>query len=145
MRATEHDLNSLRSIIRNLQSENQRLIKLLDDNHIPYEHEAIIEKETVSEEYDEDQGARILPMNLNEQTANEFYSYFWGRMDVFAKRGKNGGYFPQCEARWNNPECPKRKDERRFCDEDCPFRSWKKLESWITYNSLRKFYFAPDH
>ena len=137
MRATEHDLNSLRSIIRNLQSENQRLIKLLDDNHIPYEHEVIIEKETVSEEYDEDQGARILPMNLNEQTANEFYSYFWGRMDVFAKRGKNGGYFPQCEARWNNPECPKRKDERRFCDEDCPFRSWKKLESWMILKHLK--------
>ena len=137
MRATEHDLNSLRSIIRNLQSENQRLIKLLDDNHIPYEHEAIIEKETVSEEYDEDQGARILPMNLNEQTANEFYSYFWGRMDVFAKRGKNGGYFPQCEARWNNPECPKRKDERKFCDEDCPFRAWKPLESWMILRHLK--------
>ena len=27
---------------------------------------------------------------------------FWGREDVYAKRGKNGGYFPQCDNRWDN-------------------------------------------
>ncbi|MFR1945934.1 TOTE conflict system archaeo-eukaryotic primase domain-containing protein [Faecalimonas umbilicata] len=26
---------------------------------------------------------------------------FWGREDVYARRGKNGGYFPQCDNRWD--------------------------------------------
>lgn len=26
---------------------------------------------------------------------------FWGREDVYAKRSKGGGYFPQCDNRWN--------------------------------------------
>ena len=26
---------------------------------------------------------------------------FWGRDDVYAKRGSKGGYFPQCNNRWN--------------------------------------------
>ncbi|MFR5557833.1 MAG: hypothetical protein ACLTKE_14185 [Coprococcus sp.] len=26
---------------------------------------------------------------------------FWGREDVYARRGKNGGYFPQCDIRWD--------------------------------------------
>ena len=33
--------------------------------------------------------------------ATHFFSMFWGREDVYANRGKNGGYFPQCDNRWN--------------------------------------------
>ena len=32
---------------------------------------------------------------------------FWGREDVYAKRSKYGGYFPQCENRWNEKLCLK--------------------------------------
>lgn len=51
MRANEHDLNSLRGMIRRLQEENASLKKLLD------------------------------------------YSYFWGRTDVYARRGKACRYW----------------------------------------------------
>lgn len=36
MRANEHDLNSLRGMIRRLQEENASLKKLLDENNILY-------------------------------------------------------------------------------------------------------------
>lgn len=43
MRPTEHDLNSLRGIIRNLQDENAQLKKILDENEIAYETGASID------------------------------------------------------------------------------------------------------
>ena len=46
-----------------------------------------------------------------------FFSMFKGREDVFARRGKNGGYFPQCDNRWNDRICPKQRGEKMFCDE----------------------------
>ena len=136
MRPQEHDLNSLRGIIRKLQDENSSLKKLLEDNGIPYETEEVIDSTDVPDEYDDDQGGRIIPINPNLAMAKEFYGFFWGRTDVFAKRGKNGGYFPQCDSRWNNPNCPKQKDEKQFCDEDCPYKSWKKLEPWMLLKHL---------
>ena len=42
--------------------------------------------------------------------ANKYFAMFWGRTDVYAKRGKNGGYFPQCDNRWNDRLCPKQKE-----------------------------------
>lgn len=33
--------------------------------------------------------------------AKWYFSMFWGRDDVYAKRGSKGGYFPQC----NNLKC----------------------------------------
>ena len=137
MRITEHDLNSLRDIVRGLQEENAKLKKLLDDNKIPYESADIIDSDIRPDDYDDDQGGRILPLNPDLKMAKEFYGYFWGRTDVYAKRGKNGGYFPQCAARWNNPDCPKAKDEKKFCDEDCEFRVWKELEPWIILKHLQ--------
>ena len=99
MRPQEHDLNSLRGIIRKLQDENSSLKKLLVENGILYETEEVINSTDVPDEYDEDQGGRIIPITPNLAMAKEFYGFFWGRTDVFAKRGKNGGYFPQCESR----------------------------------------------
>ena len=58
--------------------------------------------------------------------ATHFFSMFWGREDVFAKRGKNGGYFPQCDNRWNDRICPKQRGEKMFCDE-CENTKWTKL------------------
>lgn len=43
------------------------------------------------EEYDPDQGERIFaPPYITEEMATHFFSMFWGREDVYAKRGKNG-------------------------------------------------------
>ena len=128
MRPTEHDLNSLRNIIRNLQEENAGLKKLLNDNGIPYDTDTVIDSVEVPDEYDDDQGSRIFPLNPTLAMAKEFYSYFWGRTDVYAHRGKAGGYFPKCTSWWNNPNCPKKTEGRKFCDEDCSYRSWEPLE-----------------
>ena len=137
MRINEHNLESLRRVVRDLQQENQALKAILEENSIPFESRNVLEDQFLPDEYDEDQGARILPYYPNEDMAREFYSYFWGRMDVFAKRGRKGGYFPQCAARWNNSLCPKARDEKAFCDEDCQYKSWKPLELWMIVQHLR--------
>ena len=59
--------------------------------------------------------------------AKKFYGYFWGCTDVYARRGKVGGYFPRCSAWWDNPACPKKADRKKFCDEDCQYKSWEEL------------------
>ena len=59
--------------------------------------------------------------------AIRFFSMFWGREDVYARRGKNGGYFPQCANRWNDRLCPKQRKEKVFCDE-CENTKWISLD-----------------
>ena len=54
MRPIEHNLNSLREIIRKLQDENTSLNRLLDENGIDYESDEIVDKTDISDEYDED-------------------------------------------------------------------------------------------
>ena len=137
MRVDEHNLDSLRKLIRDLQQENENLKKLLDQHHIEYEERNVLEEQSLPDEFDEDQGARILPFYPTEKMAKEFYSYFWGRTDVYAKRGRNGGYFPQCAGRWDNPLCPKARDSKVFCDEDCKYKVWKPLEPWTILQHLR--------
>lgn len=137
MRSNEHDLNSLRGIVRKLQDENTSLKRLLDENGISYESSEIVDAVDIPDEYDEDQAGRIIPLNPTIKMAKEFYSFFWGRTDVYARRGKAGGYYPRCSSRWNNPNCPKITDPKKFCDEDCLYRSWEKLEPWIILNHLR--------
>ena len=56
MRVNEHDLNSLRYIIRQLQEENEYLKSILDEKEIEYETDTVIEAEIIPDEYDEDQG-----------------------------------------------------------------------------------------
>ena len=77
-------------------------------------------------EYDPDQGARIASRFITEEMANQFFAMFWGRTDVYAKRGKNGGYFPQCDHRWNDRICPRQRGEKIRC-EDCKHTKWTKL------------------
>ena len=137
MRIIEHDLDSLRRIIRELQHENDNLKALLLENNIPFDDRNVMEEQHLPDVYDEDQGARILAVNPTEAMAKVFYSYFWGRTDVYARRGKNGGYFPQCAGRWDNPSCPKRTDAKVFCDEDCRYKSWRPLELWMILQHLR--------
>ena len=137
MRIHEYDLDSLRRAVRELQKENTELRKLLDEHEIPYESRNVLEEQTLPDEYDEDQGGRILPYEPTKELAQEFFSYFWGRTDVYAKRGRKGGYFPQCAARWNGALCPKARDEKTFCDEDCAYKAWKPLELWMIVQHLK--------
>ncbi|WP_028235536.1 TOTE conflict system archaeo-eukaryotic primase domain-containing protein [Pseudobutyrivibrio sp. MD2005] len=133
---SSHTLDTLRRIIRNLQRENKELKALLHSNNIEITDNITISTNDVSDEYDEDQGARIIPMNPTLQMAKEFYGRFWGREDVYARRGKNGGYFPQCKNRWDAAVCPKAAGEKVFCDEDCPGKRWERLNANIILNHL---------
>ena len=137
MRINEHNLDSLRKLVRELQDENAELKAILTENNITFEDRNILDETDEPDDYDDDQGARILPMNPTESLAKEFYSYFWGRTDVYAKRGRNGGYFPQCNGRWNNSSCPKISNPKEFCDEDCPYKEWRPLELWMIQQHLR--------
>lgn len=124
-----YDAESLRKLVRLLEYENRILKEKLKKENIPYDEVNPFE-ETMDnvEEYDPDQGARIVnPPYITEEMAQNFFAMFWGREEVYAKRGKNGGYFPQCDNRWDARLCPKQRGEKAFCDE-CENTKWTRLD-----------------
>lgn len=122
-----YNVDSLRRLVRNLQAENKELRALLEKSNIPYTaSEAFYDMPTRAEEYDLDQGARINPHYIDKTLARKFFSMFWGREDIFAKRAKNGNYYPQCDNRWNNVLCPRQRGEKADCSK-CSHTSWTKL------------------
>jgi len=128
MNIEAYDLDSLRKIVRTLQKENEALKCQLKKADIAFDAPNPFE-ETIEgiNEYDPDQGERILGRYITEDLAKRYFAMFWGREDVYAKRGKNGGYFPQCDNRWNDALCPKQRGEKMFCD-DCEHTKWTKLD-----------------
>lgn len=128
MNIEAYNLDSLRRLVRSLQDENRRLKEMLDKADIAYESENVFEEkiETI-EEYDPDQGGRIQHQYITEELANRFFGMFWGRTDVYAKRGTKGGYFPQCDNRWNDRICPKQLGKKTNCDA-CEHRKWTELK-----------------
>ena len=124
-----YDADSLRKMVRLLEYENKILKDKLKKAGIYYEEVNPFEEKIESaEEYDLDQGNRIVnPPYITEKMAIRFFSMFWGREDVYARRGKNGGYFPQCANRWNDRLCPKQRKEKVFCDE-CENTKWISLD-----------------
>ena len=136
MNVEPYTLDSLRKIVRMLQKENNELRELLDKSKIPHDKsEAFITAFSNVDEYDPDQGARILHRNIDRKMARRFFSMFWGREDVFAKRAKNGHYYPQCDNRWDISKCPKQRGEKIFC-EDCDNKKWTKLTPEIIIKHL---------
>ena len=130
MNIEAYDLDSLRKLIRELQTENRSLRELLSEKRIPCDISSAFQSDAQApDEYDPDQASRIIPFSVDDDTARRFYGMFWGRTDVFAKRGKNGGYFPQCENRWDAVHCPKQRGEKQQCD-GCADKKWKPLELW---------------
>ena len=65
---------------------------------------------------------------IAEDMAKRFYSMFWGREDVFAKRSRSGAYFPQCDNRWKADLCPKMRGEKAVCSE-CKNQKWTRLDA----------------
>ena len=128
MNIEAYNVESLRRIVRELQKENVLLKKRLKKEKINFdENNPFEERIEHEEEYDPDQGARIIhPPFITEQMVRYYFSMFWGREDVYAKRGKNGGYFPQCINRWDNLLCPKQRGEKQNCEE-CDNINWAKL------------------
>ncbi len=128
MNIEAYNLDSLRKLVRSLQAENRRLKAQLEKAKIAYESENVFEEKIENiEEYDPDQGGRIQSKYITEALANKYFAMFWGRTDVYAKRGTKGGYFPQCNNRWNNRICPKQRGVKMNC-EACEHREWTRLE-----------------
>ena len=130
MNVEAYNLDSLRKLVRELQDENRSLRELLARKQIPCDvSSAFLAESQAPDEYDPDQASRIIPFSVTDDIARRFYGMFWGRTDAFAKRGKNGGYFPQCENRWDASLCPKKRGEKLQCDA-CPNKKWTPLELW---------------
>lgn len=130
MNIEAYDLDCLRGLVRSLQKENFILKEKLKKANIPFDDENPFEgSDSNMEKYDPDQGGRILhPGYITEDMAKRFYSMFWGREDVFAKRSRSGAYFPQCDNRWKADLCPKMRGEKAVCSE-CKNQKWTRLDA----------------
>lgn len=135
MNVEAYNLDSLRKLVRDLQKENKELREILAQADIPYvKSEVFSEMSAPSAEYDLDQGNRINQQYIDRNIAIKFFAMFWGREDVFAKRAKNGNYYPQCDNRWN-AVCPKQRGKKQYCEE-CAYMSWTKLKPEMLMNHL---------
>lgn len=90
--------------IEQLESENRLLKSLLDQAGIAYPSG----KAATANNSPTD--APSIPITVD--LARKFYSYFWGRIDVFSKRAVNkktgkSGYYTQCDNFWLRGVCPK--------------------------------------
>lgn len=138
MNIEAYNLDSLRKLVRNLQEENKELKIILDKANIPYaDSEAFLENPIHSEDYDLDQGGRINYQPIDNAMAVRFFAMFWGREDVFAKRARNGSYYPQCENRWN-AVCPAQKGGKLKCS-DCAYTKWQHLEPGLIMKHLHGY------
>lgn len=112
----EYDVPKLLIRLQQLQTENAYLKHLLDQAGISYSTPP-----------------QIHSTEITKQLARRFFSYFWGRTDVYSKRsihkstGK-AGYYPQCENLWKVGLCPKKDGKKVKCS-DCANRKWRSLEA----------------
>lgn len=125
--------NVLQNRISELEAENAFLKSLLEQAGIAYTVPDFSEKIAEQNKYDPNQGERIISVEITHNQARRFFSYFWGRMDVFSKRYQNkntgkSGYFPQCDNFWKRGICPKTSGNKIKC-KDCSYRAWTKLEA----------------
>jgi len=127
MKLEAYDIESLRKLVRDLQDENRTLRELLKKENIPQPETDVFENvPKESGEYDPDQGARINRVFINDDMARDFFRYFWGRTDVYAKRSGKGYYFPRCLNFWKEGICRKRTDSKYDCSK-CEYRVWEKV------------------
>lgn len=82
------DINELMIRLEKLESENSYLKILLEHAGIEYTP-LDATSNSHDESFDPDQGSRILPEKITRHHAQIFYSYFWGRTDVYSKRSQN--------------------------------------------------------
>lgn len=134
------EINELQDRIFELEKENEYLKSLLEHAGIPYNRNVSEQKVLPANTFDANQGNRIIPVQITPNHARIFFSYFWGRMDVFSKRYQNkttgkAGYFPQCDNFWKTGVCPKASGIKIKC-KDCSNRLWTKLEPFHIENHL---------
>ena len=118
--------------IKKLEQENKILKDILIENNIEYIN--ILNTRINNSNFNFS--------NLDEEAMNKcarlFYSYFWGRTDVYALRSKNPNnnktaYYPQCKNRWENFCLLKSKSGK--C-KDCPYRQYSEINKEIIKRHL---------
>ena len=138
MQDSKTNLIKLQKRLNELETENLILKQILDRNGISYWSEL---KLNDSEEFSEDQGGRIVhPVMITETMANIFFSHFWGRQDVYAKRSENKdtkkvGYYVQCDNFWKD-FCPMRVGPKKSCSK-CKYRVHKRLTKYAVLAHLQ--------
>lgn len=95
MNIEAYDAELLRNLVRTLQQENTTLKEKLKSLNIPFEETPLFEEQIEnSEEYDPDQGGRIIfPKCITDDMAKGFFRMFWGRHDVFCQERKERRIF----------------------------------------------------
>ena len=117
MNVEAYDADSLRKIVRILESENRLLKDKLKKANIPYDEiNPFEEKIESAEEYDLDQGSRIVnPPYITEKMAIRFFSMFWGRRRcIMPEEERTGAIFHNVRNRWNDRLCLNNV-KRRYC------------------------------
>lgn len=114
------------AILERYKREIAYLQSLLDANGIPYVYEAYSkEQDKVGQKVVE-----LLPLDISPDTAKFFFSMFHGRVDVYARRSKDKGYFPECSNFWKSGICPK-KDKVKIKCAECSARAYAMLNSKV--------------
>lgn len=137
----EQTIKKLREQLVASQERVQYLEKILDGAGIFYDRHCIESGEGTEcteniqerEEYQKNQGSRIIPETITKDHAKFFYSMFKGRTDVYSKRaakpnartGKTG-YYTQCWNFWKDGLCPKKKGVQIKCA-DCANQRYRQL------------------
>lgn len=149
MRDPIENVTRLQKQLNNLQLENQVLKNILDKAGLSYQNElASIRKTDTKEDFDPEQGKRIVhPKEITDRMAKLFFSFFWGRTDVYAKRNvnKNGeaAYYPQCDNFWSD-NCHRKLNTHIDC-KDCKYCSYTRLDLLTILMHLRgNSYAAKD-
>ena len=150
MRDSIENISQLQKKLNDLQLENQILKNILDKAGLSYHKELSKLRQSGSKEaFDPEQGKRIIhPQAITENMANQFFSMFWGRQDVYAKRSVNKetgkvAYYPQCNNFWTNV-CHKKIKDGINC-KNCKNRSYKTITKKEILNHLQgKAYNASD-
>lgn len=149
MRDPIENVTRLQKQLNNLQLENQVLKNILDKAGLSYQNElASIRKKDTKEDFDPEQGKRIVyPKEITDRMPKLFFSFFWGRTDVYAKRNvnKNGeaAYYPQCDNFWSD-NCHRKLNTHIDC-KDCKYCSYTRLDLSTILTHLRgNSYVAKD-
>ena len=126
-RLSAESIVNLKKRITELEAENSRLKKLLHENGITDVLPAKTEK--------------LASEQSAVELARRFFSYFWGRTDVYSRRVQNkntgkAGYFPQCDNFWRFGLCPKAQRIKKAC-KDCEHRAWTRLQAHQIVEHLR--------
>ena len=142
MRDSIDNISQLQKKLNDLQLENQILKNILDKAGLSYHKELSKLRQSGSKEaFDPEQGKRIIhPQAITENMANQFFSMFWGRQDVYAKRSVNketgkAAYYPQCNNFWTNV-CHKKIKDGINC-KNCKNRSYKTITKKDILNHLQ--------